>query len=466
MRQLFIVLILSLNACTSSSTDSTNGGQSSSTATAESAPKDAAISAGCSWLVVSNPDLVNVAFPDKAATYWVGAVPYIPGTRLRIDGQFPQARYFSFTAYSPLLAAVDGVVDYTLVPKVPGTNPYLARNVSAGGEYVAYVMPEPKPEQPAENTLYSGKFPITLGVSLPANPLMLLIYRIYLPEVNGSGGVPLPSLTLETADGATALLKLDMSICQPLPPNIVPGVLNQQIRESSLPDPLITLASTVPLPITQAQTEFVRNYGVPETVRETVSNAIGVNVPIEAITTSTSLNLLNNLDNAYLTALLSRDKGSLYVVRGKAPKYALHPSDAPLGSAQLRYWSFCTNEIITQRFVDCLADFEVPLDDSGYFTIVVSDASQRPVNVTTVNGMGWLPWGSIYPDSEIIYRHMLPSLNFPEAVQNIPFGAPAADVMGDYFPQITYCDRKTIEASGSNPATIFSSCLSAYSQKD
>ncbi len=58
----------------------------------------------------------------------------------------------------------------------------------------------------------------------------------------------------------------------------------------------------------------------------------------------------------------------------------------------------------------------------------------------------------------IIYRHMLPSPHFAQAVQNVPYGVPAAEVMGEYLPDIAYCDRATIEAAGDDAAAAFTTC--------
>jgi hypothetical protein len=53
---------------------------------------------------------------------------------------------------------------------------------------------------------------------------------------------------------------------------------------------------------------------------------------------------------------------------------------------------------------------------------------------------------------------MLPSSHFAEAIQNIPYGTPPEEVMGEYYPRVAYCDRATIETAGNNPAVIFAAC--------
>ena len=41
-------------------------------------------------------DTVNVLFPDSSAQYWSTRYLAIPGTRIRIDGIYPYARYSSW----------------------------------------------------------------------------------------------------------------------------------------------------------------------------------------------------------------------------------------------------------------------------------------------------------------------------------------------------------------------------------
>ena len=48
-------------------------------------------------------DTVNVLFPDSSAQYWSAGYTAVPGTRIRIDGIFPYARYTSWNVYDPIL---------------------------------------------------------------------------------------------------------------------------------------------------------------------------------------------------------------------------------------------------------------------------------------------------------------------------------------------------------------------------
>ena len=60
--------------------------------TASATSSDALKGLGCGWIAASDADTANIAFPDKAARYWVALVPMTPGNRLRIDGVYPAAR--------------------------------------------------------------------------------------------------------------------------------------------------------------------------------------------------------------------------------------------------------------------------------------------------------------------------------------------------------------------------------------
>lgn len=402
------------------------------------------VSANCAWLLRSDADLLNIAYPDEGALYWVAAIPALPGTRLRVEGEFPQARYFSFNTYDPALRPTDALTDYQ-ISAAEGGNPF--QTSGREGRYVAYIEPGAVPDERAADTLYAGEIDVLGRVALP-NPAWVLMYRIYLPEGDRTGGAGLPSLMLEVNGRDTPIA---LQGCDLLPPEGVPSLLNDLIRNASDPG----LLGLLPFPFSVEAPQVQRFYGLPETLRVLLSNAVGFSLPLQAITAAdTGGGFLSNVDNAYVTAMMSRDKGSLYILRAKAPTYAQQPTEAPLGAAQLRYWSLCTNEFFTQRYVGCLYDEQVLLDADGYFTVVVSDPAQKPANAGNGGDIAWLPWGAIYPDSVLLYRHMLPSAHFTQAIQNIPYGTPAADVMGEYMPTISYCTRQIIESATSAEAAF------------
>jgi hypothetical protein len=102
----------------------------------------------------------------------------------------------------------------------------------------------------------------------------------------------------------------------------------------------------------------------------------------------------------------------------------------------LRYWSVCQNDPITQRFVACTNDDRAVLGDAGFATYVISTPNERPPNATRECGVNWLPWGPNQRGA-VIYRHMLPAAGYTRSIQ-----AASADkearTMGDVFPASRY----------------------------
>src|SRR5215210_4409790 len=72
-----------------------------------------------------DPDTVNVLFPDSSAQYWSTRYTAVPGTRIRIDGIFPYARYTSWNVYDPILRPFAKKSDFELAPDAGSANPFL-----------------------------------------------------------------------------------------------------------------------------------------------------------------------------------------------------------------------------------------------------------------------------------------------------------------------------------------------------
>lgn len=370
----------------------------------------------CSWPIKFEADTTNVAFPDDNANYWIARFAVSEETSLRITGIFPKARYFSFHVYDPSQAPIDGIADLEIDPDQPGTNRF--RGGDEGGTYSVRVVAGDRPEAPAPNTIYAGE----------RNRTETLIYRVYVSDDQDSiqGDVPLPDLHIETPAGDASL-----PACEPLPPS-TGGTVTEAVADSSMPG---FVPRGLPYPAGQNPPRFVKFWGTAHEFARRFGNA--------ADYTPKNGGFLSNRHIAYLYALFSRQEGDLVVVRGKAPTAPDTRGGVPVTAERdVRYFSICMNELATQRYVACLRDDEISVDEDGYFTIVVSDPEARPSNA-----QNWIPWGGIYYDGNIIYRHMLPSGDFAGAIQNVPYGVPEASTMGDYYPSIAYCTKARFEAS-------------------
>ncbi len=370
--------------------------------------------ADCSWGVRSNPDTVNLAYPDLDATYWAHVFEPVPGERLVVKGEYPQARYFSFHVYDATAVAIDSQYDQQIAPDAGSANPFVAKPPRhAGDSYTEYVDFEQKPTDPAPNTLYIADTP----QGLPT-PDAILMYRVYVPQDPSElqGNVPLPQITLQTAAGETLASYGDCG------GGTVEtgGVLNEAIANSNWP-------GEVPAAEIPGATD------PPSWARSSLSNEYA--------------GLFGNQQNAYLLATISRQYGNIVVIHGKAPTFPNTRAGQPVyGKHQVRYWSFCENSNTT-RVISCAADYDAAVE-GGYYTYVISDPDERPANATVAEGVTWLAWGGTFPDGQVIYRNMVPSPSFPQAVQSVGESSSPQAVMGPYFPDTVYCTKSTFEAGG------------------
>lgn len=457
--------LIGLGACSDAPQHSEATSETASAASA--ANNDYPFGLACGWEVASNIDTMNIAFPDESAKYWVALVPMLPQTRLRIDGRFPEVRYFSYNVYDPILRPTDALADSELEPAAGDENPFTDPSAEAGGAYTAYVEFTAKPDDPAPNTVYAGAF--GLGEqSVPQVLMTALFYRVYVPDEGRDfdGGVGLPKLTFETADGHVEILPTANCV-EPLLPTFGGTLgelgLNDILRDVDvIDDPFLQSPGAVPLGTPEAETKVF--YGLPQTAINLLRDFVGLPLP-DDLETQLPLpaggGFLSNIHNAYTTNLFSRSYGNVVMIRAKAPRFR-GQNAVPFGQEQVRYWSVCQNDLPTQRYVGCTADYQAHPDADGYFTMMVTDTADRPANAMADNNIDWMPWGP-YIDALLIYRHMLPASTFDQAIQNVPQGTLPGDLMGDYVPQSAYCQKDIAEAAGDTAADIFAACR-AYTE--
>ena len=370
----------------------------------------------------------NVLAVDTNAVYWGGTYAALPGTRIRIEGQFPHSRYTSWNVYDSAARPIDALTDSDITPDAGSSNPFLpgADRTVTQRSYTAFIEIGPKPAQPAPNTLYTGD---SRGGTF--------LYRVYVPDTgrDEKGGVPLPRVTLESTDGSGTPLTVD------------------QCRELQAPyawqlNALIAGSPGAPDPTDDGQGFPGRNPPNWRLFENLCSSAVDIMLDNETGEAfwpgaedrcGNGPGFLSNRDIAYVFAPTSRGFGELLVLRGRAPTFAdtrSGPAVMPSGQ-QLRYWSFCQYEPATQRVIDCRSDDRVTVGADGRYTIVVSTAANRPASARPECGVTWLPWG---PQTQglLIYRHMLPDPSFAEAIQNVPAPGAERTTMGDYYPRGEY----------------------------
>jgi hypothetical protein len=170
----------------------------------------------------------NVLAVDTNAVYWGGIYAALPGTRIRIEGQYPHSLYISWNVYDAAARPIDALSDVQLAPDSGSTNPFMpaASRTAEQRDYSAFIEVGPRPEQPAPNTLYTGS---SQGGTF--------LYRVYVPDAgrDAKGGVPLPRMTLESADGSGAPLGVEQ--CRELQAPYAQPLNDLIAGTPGLPDP-------------------------------------------------------------------------------------------------------------------------------------------------------------------------------------------------------------------------------------
>lgn len=399
----------------------------------------------CSWrLETDGTGITNVAYPDTDATYWTMPVDTTQWTHVIIRGQYPQARFFSFTTYLAEGAAADSILDVNINPDVGSGNPFRQGSSGQQHNYIINI---------------GGPDAHTNHVNFGDTPLAWIIYRIYLPNkgLDQMAGVPLPGVTLVDASGRNH----SIAPCTTPRDEQVTRLIGD-LRADNLDD----LAD-------YWQTKFKEgdDGGLSPDSSCQPENQVVFWIP------ENTGGYFPNPYNKYIAGpALCFDPGKFVIVRGKAADFPDTYNHNPVwqpafpGDIQLRYWSMCNNEQMAPFPVvpPCQPDYATNLDSQGYYTYVLgqgdSPPSWLPADAT------WLPWGSTTVSNILIFRNMLPT--FPPFVRSVqaaieakcvvdnkPHTAPRRDkvvaagacakrVMGEYYPQATFCDESVFMNGG------------------
>ncbi|MFD4183092.1 hypothetical protein [Rhodococcus sp. NPDC058514] len=382
-------------------------------------------SPACAWRFMSNDTVLNVAFPDANATYWV--LPYALGgdDRIELSGDYPAARYFSLNTYGTDLNTVDTLRDDQIVPDPGSGNPFAEGpsdgSAEPGRGWHATVVPGEADHARNQIRALPG------GTTTQAVPMGFLIIRVYVPDNAASlpGGVPLPAVTLVRSGGAATI-----------PVSTCPAAFDPAAASSG--------------PLGQAmEAAFDR------LIAGAASGAFPGNVPEATFVNPASTSgLFPNGDNKYIGAGLTYQPGRIVVVRGRAPTFPDTRAGVPVTEPgqQVRYWSMCQNDQVSPYpVVACAADFQTKVDARGYYTYVVAAPADVPTAAASDPTVTVLPWGSTEVPKKVLFmRHMLPSQDFyPQSVQaSQAAGSDPAATMGEYYPRATYCTTADFEAGG------------------
>jgi hypothetical protein len=139
-----------------------------------------------------------------------------------------------------------------------------------------------------------------------------------------------------------------------------------------------------------------------------------------------------------------------------------HAGIGSMGDGQVKYWSVVTAASACGELWDGVYDMQVPLDDDGFYTVVVSRPEDRPTNATAQNGIAWIDWGPgegiddprIREDwGMLIMRFMACDPDWENSpARRLEAGQEEA-VMGPFFPKGYYTTKQGFERKGSDMST-------------
>ncbi|KKJ00387.1 hypothetical protein [Prochlorothrix hollandica] len=444
----------------------------------------------CAWPYLNAIDTFHGYYSDTHGYYWVAPFPYVSGGRLQIEGHFPDARFISLDVFDPQNLSIYSIHDAELEPDPGSTNPF--RDADAPGPH-RYGFTVPLPQLAEASVSVEGDRPvntdltnaaltvasrakagansnpeiapeiapeITPGTNAIADPVYgRLIYRLYVPNRIAAlqQGLPMPRLTVWAGQQPVETI--------------------EACRDTTVEEELQYLQFGVQLAPKSHQ--LMAQLRAADD-RYSFSNPNPRGVPPRFFLLERPAKAVEGQFahpwNAYFHAPIPAPQPGddrLIVVRGKAPQAPnTRAAESVTVPQDLRYWSLCNNsQVLPYAVVDCVADFEIALDDQGFYTIVVANdfSNDFSPDVTAPSPpLTTLAWGSPYFDKILILRHMLPSPAFEsQAIHgvaaagcNVPDVTPEAAVtcarrvMGDYYPEITYCDRATLAQGGSQACFV------------
>jgi hypothetical protein len=88
-----------------------------------------------------------------------------------------------------------------------------------------------------------------------------------------------------------------------------------------------------------------------------------------------------------------------------------------------------------------------PVDDTGYYTLVVSDEANRPNNARLDEGVRWLDWGP-FLDGQLTYRNLLSSDPLLVRMRRVIDDEIDDPTVQPFIPRAAHCSRTDFEAGG------------------
>jgi hypothetical protein len=463
-----------------------------------SAPKGIKVSLLPGPKQAQKPNLI----PDPSSSYFVIKVKMKQGWKLTLKGQYPHTRYLSYTIAGELGEGEVGNGIFRranqIVPDEGSVNPFVPGTPrdAPNRNYTFNVVHSLQPEEPEQNTLYTGSDADELKIHFSS--------RNYLPDKNYDGtgvvmldeeGYGLPDITLVSPEGKTftgpILLPMLDANKDGDPNGFKLGEWEELVALSgdaeNAPCLLKSDAELFWSTDYNCKGSFIKN---PEKrVTEcppTNDGGFASNPDTKYLNIPYSLNLPSDPGNFPYSeassefvsssgienkAVKKSGFGDVLVVRGKMPT---HPKTREGENSlpedpQVQYFSAVTyGTPPSGQGFDGRCDEETPLNADKYYTYTVGTPWNRPKNTEVENGVSYLDIGhgegyftGARPGVGFLgLRYMAPSLNWAQSPANVPMPSQKEPIpqeriiMDEFYPESCYMSREEHESINWNTITL------------
>lgn len=365
------------------------------------------------WQAYIGRDTTVGILPDQYANYFTYTLARTnKDIGLKIQGEFPDTRYMSFNVYNLRDNSTQGsLVDYQIQTDSGKPNPFIANkdSVTTGNKYTAYIIPERYEHHRLPNQL----------VFNDDCRLLLVVIRLYDFNKDDFGGVEYPTVQAFTLDEDEKDIEFQAVH--------LPKALNLRsiVRRFSLPRMVERLGWL-----------FETEKTLP--VDASNSNQKYNSIPFHGVNDD---GFIENNDNRYLMAAITKKEDEVYVFHFKAPTYTTGPEN--INQTQVRYWSFNLGNAATYNF-NALKDEEAIMDENGIVRLVLANKDSEIEQRTEELGYNFMEWNMPWKKGFILFRHMLANPNFEAQIEAVPpfqqgmnnmEAIEAHQFMGDYAPR-------------------------------
>ena len=332
------------------------------------------------------------------------------GGRATIRGSFPYAKYFGFHPNDMSTNNFPTLMDEMIDPDAGSYNPWReAGQPELDRNYTVHFVMDAPPAIVPRNTVYIGEQ--KNGGRNMATFLLIRVYGADLPSLPpNSAGVDLPAITVYDKKGQQVE---HYPSCDPYPEGY-------EVPADG------TLFPAFPLPDHRAQSQAGR---------VNLSGNFGIDV-----------DLLSNADVLYLSTFYGRANGEVFAVRFKKPKTVNRAQNLYPWSSDLdfRMFTACTYNFWNGAANSCVTGDDIDTNETGYLTLVISEAHLRPANATAKEGVAWLDAGN-FLDGQLSLRMLPRDAPF---LQRLKRDVAEQNHANPYVPQTTFCSKSVFEAGG------------------